>query len=126
MTAACRIVDGGNSAGAQMTGTAMNSQWIRTAGSQFAERCRQTGAPSSIVGALEDLISQFGHSRAVDLWGRFQDPPWLALSAAQLNLPGARIAAAYGPEHGWAAHGDRRVIESLDRPLTAGEMHILD
>jgi hypothetical protein len=54
-----------------------------------------------------------------------QDTPWLSLTAAHLNLPGARIADAFGPEHGWAAHGDRAVIDSIDQPLSAGELNNL-
>ena len=103
-------------------GSKMSSQWIRIVRSQFAEQ----RSPGSTLAAREngpsDLVALFGQSRAGDLVGQFQDVHWLALSAANLRLPGAQIADVFGPDHGWSAYGDRILVDAIDRPINVNDL----
>ena len=97
----------------------MSSQWLRVVGSQFAELNQRR------LGTGPEDAPTNGQSQAVDVFTLVQATPWLSLTAAHLNLPGAQIADAFSPEHGWAPHGDRAVINAIDQPPSAGELNIL-
>jgi len=103
----------------------MKSLWIRVTGCQFGERLEQSTEDHLIAHALSGVHDTLGQSRAADMFSRFRDQTWLTLSATRLNLPGARIADAFGPQRGWTAYGDRVVIDAIDRPLPAGERNTL-
>ena len=102
----------------------MSKQWIRIVGSQFAEQQSPLGAPVNWDNAADDPAALFGHSRAGDRVGQFQDVHWLTLSVASLRLPGAQIADVFGPDRGWTAYGDRILVEAIDRPINAKDLTV--